>query len=480
MGGLSKKSFQIHSLIEQGKNNQLRLDAGNLLFKRPVIAKGPGQEKLTAATIMQAYKKLHYDAVGVGPFDLSAGVQFLQNVPVKGFPWISANVFDKEGKPLFRRWKNRTINGVNIAITALTGAANTIPQDIQISSWDLVLPGLLEEMKSLPDNSFIILLSTLPAEENRLIAEKHPRINLILEADLHQRNSIPKQVNRTLFTQTEKQGKYQGILEILFGDERMWRQDGKKKLAELQNKLGSLNWQLRRLEKSAVAADKKEQYSNSIKRLQNEKLTLTKTIDSLTREVADEQAAGTKEDQYEFRFIALQKNMPNDPAIEVLLKKLNQQIRQLHKRPIAPGQHSQATKQQLSTANLVGYAVCRECHTAQFKFWQQSAHAKAYTTLVNKEKNFNLECLPCHITEDLYNSTPKTTDNRAMLSLPVTLLSVGCESCHGPGKRHSANPEQFQMTARPQEEICLRCHTEDHDDNFIYDTKILKISCTKE
>ncbi len=426
---------------------------------------------------MQIYKKMHYDAVGVGPLDLSGGIDLLRTNGGKSFPWISANILDKQGEPVFRPYISKHSGNVEIAITALTGKANTIPQDIVIEDWQTVLPGLLQTIGSNRENTFIILLSTLTNTENQAITRKYPNISLIIGADSHQHNSSPKLYNNTLVTQTEKQGKFQGVLEIFFGTERKWGQERKKELADLQNNLGSLNWQLRRLQKRAANADKKDRYSISITRLQAEKNGLEKKIATLQEAIANEELSKSEPDRFEYRFVALKKSMANDHEIEDLLKKLTQQIRELHKKKATPGKRSATTQQQAAT-RLAGSVVCNECHARQFAFWEQTAHSRAYDTLVQKDKNLNLDCLPCHVTQDLYNSkvNPELQD-KALLRLPAILLSVGCETCHGPGKKHITAPEQFQMAARVKEETCLTCHTDDHDDNFIYETKLQKISC---
>jgi len=53
---------------------------------------------------------------------------------------------------------------------------------------------------------------------------------------------------------------------------------------------------------------------------------------------------------------------------------------------------------------------------------------------------------------------------------------VGCEACHGPGKRHAENPKEF-APRRPDESTCLQCHTPEHDTNFVYEEKVGIIRC---
>jgi len=43
---------------------------------------------------------------------------------------------------------------------------------------------------------------------------------------------------------------------------------------------------------------------------------------------------------------------------------------------------------------------------------------------------------------------------------------VGCESCHGPGKRHAFNPTKENIGGKLNPKACLRCHTPDHSPGF--------------
>ncbi len=455
----------------------LLLDAGNLLFKRPSVAAGPSQEHLTAEAIMRVYQNIAYDAVGIGPLDMAGGFELLQRSAADNFPWISANIIDADGNPLFRQWISKEVQGVEVVITALTAPPKNLDQAVTIGHWESLLPDLLQQMSKEKNSPFIILLSSLTGEENRLIAEQYPAINLLLGADQHQQNLSPQVVNQTLVTQTGKQGKYQGLLEINFGTKRRWGQNREKELADLQNRLGSLNWQLRRLEKKSASGKISANQNSTMDRLRKNKDEMSAKIISLQETIDKGQSQTMLSDRYQYRFIGLKKNMPNDIPTEELLKQLNQQIRQLHKNPMKQNRTTDAQTLFPQRMDLVGYRVCESCHLPQTEFWRSTKHAEAYTTLVRKEKNLDLECLLCHVTQDLFSTSFQIIPTKGLLSLPRELQSVGCETCHGAGKKHSVNPERFKMVRLPGQDICLTCHTPEHDDNYNYETKLPLISC---
>jgi Cytochrome c554 and c-prime len=478
LGGLSKKIFQIQTISVLNNQERLLLDSGNLLFKHLDVAAGPNQQRLTAKAIMQIYQNIGYDAVGIGPFDMAGGLDFLQTDGAEDFPWISANILDENKQPLFSQWISKEIQGVHVIITALSAPPQQVFPTITIAPWESILPELLSQLTKENTDPFIILLSSLSREENRLIAEQYPAINILLGANQHQKNASPQLINNTIVTQTKKQGQYQGLLKINFGKQRTWGQDREKQVADLQNRLGSLNWQLKRLKKKSAKSTSEEKYSSTIARLQQDQEKIKAKLTSLQKTITQEQSSGTLSDQYQSRFIALKKNLPNDVNTDKILLDLNQKVRQLHKRPLKL--HTGDIKESfLPDHDLIGFRVCESCHPTQTKFWQTTQHANAYMTLVKKEKNLDLECLPCHVTRNLFTNEQNIPKER-LLSFPRKLQAVGCESCHGSGKKHSINPEQFKMVRQPEKDICLTCHTPEHDDDFDYETKLVLISCPPE
>lgn len=414
----------------------------------------------------------------MGPFDLAGGVAFLQQTKEKNFPWVSANIFDESGTLLFNQVVKRTIQGQDIVITAISGKPTTAVQGVNIQPWEEILPALLQSIRKENGNSFIILLSSLSDAENRHIAEKFPDIRILLGADLRRGNVAATVIGQTLLTQTGDQGKYQGLLEISLGSMRKWGKDNQKKLAELQNRLGSVDWQLRRILKKANPSETSGKYEATIARLEEEKGVLKADISTMEEEVSKEKELGVAHDQFTYRHIGLKKSMPNDLPTEEAIRKLNQQIRELHQE-IQQAKKTNASQQELQEAppSFVGDQACGSCHEIQMDFWKTTRHARAYTTLVRKEKHLDTDCLPCHLTMDIPNNRFETFSLEGLLSYPEKLQSVGCESCHGGGKKHMANPERVKLVRVPGINICLSCHTDEHDDNFIYKTKLEKVSC---
>ena len=127
---------------------------------------------------------------------------------------------------------------------------------------------------------------------------------------------------------------------------------------------------------------------------------------------------------------------------------------------------------------FVGSASCAECHAKEHALWSGSAHAQAFTTLEHKNEAKNADCLRCH-----------TTGFKQATGFPAggsTLAGVGCESCHGPGKRHveTKGKESGTIVALTDKcdtcaiaVICGSCHDDANDKGFEFEVeeKLAKI-----
>ncbi len=124
----------------------------------------------------------------------------------------------------------------------------------------------------------------------------------------------------------------------------------------------------------------------------------------------------------------------------------------------APGQPS-----------YVGVRVCAGCHAAARVFWETTRHAHAYATLSLENKQFNLDCVSCHVTG--YDQPGGSSVTHVGL-----LENVQCEVCHGPSSRHARRPESVPPpNPHPKEDLCLSCHHPPHVEQFDAKAKMSEI-----
>lgn len=110
--------------------------------------------------------------------------------------------------------------------------------------------------------------------------------------------------------------------------------------------------------------------------------------------------------------------------------------------------------------SYLGPGACTPCHAAIVGDWSASLHANAYRTLQESPKGFKPSCVPCHVTG--HGEPGGFVDSRTT----PHLLNVTCESCHGPGAAHVAQPElPYGKTSLT---TCTQCHTAAWDPAFNY------------
>lgn len=116
----------------------------------------------------------------------------------------------------------------------------------------------------------------------------------------------------------------------------------------------------------------------------------------------------------------------------------------------------------------VGQDACVDCHEAPKKVWDKTAHAHAYATLADQFKEFNLDCVSCHVTG--YDKPGGST-----VTAVKGLTDVQCEVCHGPGSKHAKDPKLAMPIPKPGADACLSCHHPPHVHTFDAASKMNEI-----
>jgi hypothetical protein len=96
--------------------------------------------------------------------------------------------------------------------------------------------------------------------------------------------------------------------------------------------------------------------------------------------------------------------------------------------------------------SYIGSEKCQGCHAAESAKWNDTKHSHALDALEKVAKrpglrNFDGECVVCH-TVGLNHKTGYENQKAT-----PHLAHVGCESCHGPGSAHAADPKNPTLLA---------------------------------
>jgi hypothetical protein len=117
---------------------------------------------------------------------------------------------------------------------------------------------------------------------------------------------------------------------------------------------------------------------------------------------------------------------------------------------VAPGQ-----------LHYVSAESCKECHADAYKVYQGTAHPHAYEKLVANQRQYDLDCISCHV---VGFGKPGGV---CRLDQVGDRAGVQCESCHGMGSAHSESAGATDIPiAKPGYDACFQCHDPKNDTGF--------------
>jgi hypothetical protein len=158
----------------------------------------------------------------------------------------------------------------------------------------------------------------------------------------------------------------------------------------------------------------------------------------------------------------LKEGIPDGPAALAALKVYDGRVKALFFQELRGRQAS------AEDSPFAGAQACQPCHQPAFATWQASGHARALRALDAVGKQFDPECLDCHVVG--FNRSGFVSAEATPL-----LAGVQCESCHGAAKRHQAEPERVRLPttrviggAHPEESTCRTCHRGAHSPKFSF------------
>jgi hypothetical protein len=159
-------------------------------------------------------------------------------------------------------------------------------------------------------------------------------------------------------------------------------------------------------------------------------------------------------------------SLGKDPAVEADLLSYYRAVDDHNRVAFADRQPQPAAPEK---AHYVGVEACSSCHPQPRDVWNHTPHSRAYATLATQFKEFNLECVGCHVTG--YEQPGGSTVTHVDL-----LKDVQCENCHGPGSKHVADPTDHSLLVRrPDPSVCTGCHHPPHVEAFDVVAKMQEI-----
>ncbi len=433
---------------------RLVLGAGPLLFMEPRL-EGPGrqQDLWKAEAIASSLKELKLSSWAPGANDWAGGAHTLARLrEATGARLLAGNV-SAPGVPVealhVERLANVTVGLAGVAAPRHRGEA---PSGVAISDADAALARAATQLTERGAQLKVALVA-LPRGEALRLAERHPAFQLMVvgkPSDAGDSNDAPMppvMVGSTLVVQPPNHLTAVGVVDYFVRGDSFSFQDAagisqRERRASLESRIGELRARLASAERHGAAEQDLQARRADLSRAEAE-------LASLTQPPAPEQGS-----YFRYQLLEVRESNGTDTNVAERMsqfyRRVNEHNREAFKdrRPPAlePGQ-----------AAYVGVATCQRCHAAATEFWRTTAHSRAYATLTRQHKEYNLECVSCHVTG--YERPGGST-----VTAVTGLTDVQCEACHGPGGEHVKAPtDDSRLVKKPAPSLCAEsCHHAPH------------------
>ena len=435
LGGIDRLAAQIRALRE-GTSPVLVLIVGDLLFDTAQLEPARvDQATRNAKTLVQILNRLKVAAVLPGASDRAQSAETLAALrELSDFPWLA---MDK---------------AVDVLQTD-AGALRVAVVGARPGSERAAVADAVAALRPETDLS-IVLVDGSRREANRTGAIDG--VDFVIQGGLDEDKPMPpRRAGKAWVLHASRQGQGLTVVDITiktpdgdFTDRSEWSRSVQAK--QLDQQIEALATKITNWEKSGEvqAADLTSQRAR---------------LDALRKARAsiDVPELGARENTLSATWIPLSKSAPKDPQVEKLMREHDKVVNEANRLAFANLQPPPLGPDDIA---YVGSPACGACHREAYAWWRGHGHGNAYLTLQEGNKEFNLDCVGCHVTGYQEPGGSTVTHN-----MNGALVNVGCESCHGPGAAHSKDPEKFSILRDTPESTCVRCHNAQHSDLFDYE-----------
>jgi hypothetical protein len=454
MGDLAR-TVELVQRARTGKDSSvLFLDGGSLLYTALKLPeRSVAQEELKAELLARVVvSDLQAAGIGLGPYDLARGPGRVRP------PRQAANVATSSGVPLDPP-KIVEAGGVKVGIFGLVSPALVKSAGITAADPVAAAQKAVAELRQSGARVLVALLymarpqvvdlvRAVDGIDFAVVGQTVPGSKLTIQHE-------PTQVKNTWLIEPTERGQVVARVDLTVRGEGAFTDaigEGRAAVAvlELDERLAKLRTDLAAWEKDPTSdkgflAEKKKEVAE----LESERKTLLA------------------------RPLAIPDKGPWFTLTQVLIKKklaCNKKVQEEKQSfDVAAGKANRAAAAKLPSppvpaglATYVGVDECANCHGDEVEFWEKTRHHQAWNTLVEVKKEFNLDCISCHV-------TGWDRPGGSTLAHNEGLRDVQCEVCHGPGSRHveaGGNEKPRSVVKSPDEKVCIGCHTPEHSDTF--------------
>jgi hypothetical protein len=447
LGGVDHAAAFITSRLNEAPR-RLLLSTGPLFFQDPALdAERREQDVWKAQALAASFAQLGLAAFAPGINDFAAGVSGLRDlVAPSGVKAVGANVALPELAPT-------AVFQVGDYKVGVAGIA-AVPEALAAGSDPAIaLEAAAAELAKAGAQIKVALIAASRGEALRLL-ERVGGFDVAAigkasdQGDANDAASPPTLVGDTLVLQTPNHLQALAYVDLFVEGEGFDFADASR-IAELERRESLLRRRDDLKRRAEVALP--DSNAERAKAFEAELTRLDRELAELERKAAAEpQPSGSF---FRYHLAEVREGAGSDPKVAERMLEYYRRVNEHNRVALADRVPAPAPS---GTARYMGGSVCASCHEDATTFWQGTGHASAYATLSTQFKEFNLDCVGCHVTG--YGRPGGSTVTHV-----DRLKDVQCEACHGPGSRHvegGGNTDLITLT--PAESACRSCHHAPH------------------
>ncbi|MFO0677453.1 MAG: UshA-like (seleno)protein [Polyangiaceae bacterium] len=466
LGGLDHAAAWIRS--ERGfAKNSLMVSAGPLFFMDPELEADKREQDVTKAkAIAKSLADLGFAAFAPGRNDWADGGATLRDLAtVSGAALLAGNVVEGRGAAPFASTSLREIAGLKVGFVGVSApdalaTAKPVP-DLRVTpAVDAVKSGVAELRKS--GANVIVVLASVGRGEAKRIADAVPDVTAVVvgspggAGDTNTEAPLPERIGDVLILETGNHLQTVGVLDLhVDGDTKTFKDgnglDAERKKQDLARRIREMRVRIAVWEQDGKIQKKDlDARRADVTRMESEAKALEANAPKVTGSF--------------FRYSSkeIRTDLGKDPAVTAVMGEFYKRVNDDNRRAFASRVAPPPGK---GEASYVGVDTCAKCHASAKVVWDKTAHAGAYKTLSDEFKEFNLDCVSCHVTG--YGKRGGSTVTHV-----EGLKDVQCEVCHGPGSLHAKSGKKDAIVRKPGTDTCLSCHHPPHVHEFDADAKL--------
>lgn len=440
------------------------LGAGPMLFGDATLgAQEKTQQSWKADALASALKHLGLVAWAPGVNDWAAGAEFLGNaVAASGAVLLAGNV---EAAPRPAAVVVREVGGVKIGIVGVADPRDRSGQSpagvVAKPAADAMRAGIVEARRQ--GARVLVGVASIPRGEALRLADSFPDLALLVvgkpfEGD-HSNDApkAPMQLGNTLVVEASNHLQSVAVVDlfvraapsthapIVFADAGGIARA--EELVSLAGRIRELETRIQSWEKGG----KVKPEDLAARKADLEKLRIE-------RGKLEEPLAAPAGSFFRYRLVEVREKLGSEPVVKDQLANYYKRVNAHNKEAFADRKPARVGPKQPS---FIGVEECTTCHDEERRVWDDTPHSHAYKTLQTDFKEYNLDCVSCHVTgyDQPGGSTVTHVDK---------LKDVQCEECHGPGSLHAKDPEKKGLIVlKPDPQSCVsQCHHPPHVESF--------------